>query len=313
MIIINRYYQVTTTTQPSGTLLAAATHSIGNDINVPGGLCFPLGNNKGSIIYYFTSNCNHLGSSQYNCMYEFYDGLSQNCANVQNSVGQYISGQLQTCIVEPATLSVLFTTITSSPTSYWSKTKGISYVSSLNSCSNTPLSYSWESSSCLFQNDDYNGDDDTGTSLLYYCTSEGLVTEQYYGSNCKSKNLLLEETLNGYQIHNKYEPSVYDCALRENQNNITIISTGDSFNIGSIYGQIDCKHKLVLSTATIVCLTFFIPLIFYLICWVVIVKIMKRGDLCIKAFCLDNNNTTISKKDDGLASQEVHNQAINRL
>jgi hypothetical protein len=56
---------------------------------------------------------------------------------------------------------------------------------------------------------------------------------------------------------------------------------------------------------TFVCLTFLTPLIFYLLCWIIIVKVMKRGDLCIKAFCLDNN-----KKDDLLASQEVTNQTI---
>ena len=116
--------------------------------------------------------------------------------------------------------------------------------------------------------------------------------------------MLQEEMYKLLKINN-----LYDCNLYEKTNNITISSTGESFNIGSIYSQFDCKHKPQLSVATIVCLTFFIPLIFYLLCWIIIVKVMKRGDLCIKAFCLDNN-----KKDDGLASQEVTNQTIiNRI
>ena len=71
-----------------------------------------------------------------------------------------------------------------------------------------------------------------------------------------------------------------------------------------LYAQIDCSSKqIVLSITTIVCLTFFIPLIFYLLCWLIIVKVFKRGDICIKALswlCLDGK-----KKNDGLANKEI--------
>jgi len=182
-------------------------------------------------------------------MYEFYDSNSQTCANVNNVKGQYLSSSTETCILQPNILGVTFSTVTTSPTSYWSKSKGIANVYSLNSCT-TPIGYTWESSSCVFQaNDDYT-DDNAGTSILYYCTTKGLVTEQYYGSNCKSKNLMLqEETYKLPKINNLYDYNLY-----EKTNNITISSTGESFNIGSIYSQFDCKHKPQLSYCRNICM-----------------------------------------------------------
>lgn len=157
---------------------------------------------------------------------------------------------------------------------------------------------------------------------------------QYYyhphHENILLKDLLQETISSGIVESGKVSSDIYKCvpnndddAANGGQSRLTIYTNSNSvnycgtetvtYNIGSMYSQIDCSKQRILSTATIVCLTFFIPLIFYLICWVIIVKVMKRGDLCIKAMCLQPQ-----KKDDGgLASQENRGQtdveSINRL
>jgi len=49
----------TSTSQPSGTILAAETvGTIPNSyVNIAGGVCISLDTNKGSVIYYFVNTC----------------------------------------------------------------------------------------------------------------------------------------------------------------------------------------------------------------------------------------------------------------
>lgn len=301
---------------PSGTLLRAQTNipfveTDGNYVGIPGGICFPIGSSKGSVIYYLTSTCPVNGETWYNCAYQFYDPISQTCANVKNIPGTFLGGFPSTCSIssdDDDDAGVLFTTITSAPTSFWSKSKGVAEVTTLSTCDGTPLSYSWNIAQCETSSGG-DGDDvySYESSSLIYCTSQGIQQEYYFGSNCKSKYLL-----NGYytvaSVNNKnFESDVYGCTL-EAKTNITSQSSFPSFSIGPYYQQIDCKKKNVLSTTTIICLTFFIPLIFWILCWFLIVKVFKRGDICIKALCLDN-----SKKNEGLASQEVQIQSTTRI
>lgn len=132
-----------------------------------------------------------------------------------------------------------------------------------------------------------------------YSDTSGYSTNVYscYGNNDDNSGKLDQSNITIYRSTTTTN-SVNNCNSAAIYNN--------TYSIGSLYSQTDCSSTVPgpLSVATIVCLTFFIPLIFYIICWVIIVKIMKRGDLCAKALCLDNNN--IKKNDDnGLSTQEI--------
>ena len=315
-----------TTVQPIGTILYAETGFYGSpsgdddddhfygaygdddtimDENfLPGGVCFPLGNNnnKGSIIYYYIPTCNlNIGTinvTAYNCKYQFYDSNSQTCANVKT--GTQVFGSGKTCFVEYRSKEVIFTTISTFPSLLWGNAKGVTtQLYNSNKCSNNILAYSWQSSSCIYEGGYSDDNDDAGYSTNKLCTSEGIVLDKYYGSGCNSKSLLFEKIRERNSYIANEESDVYSCALHSKQNNITVSPTVGSFNIGSFYQSVDCKHKHVVSLTTAICLTFFIPLIFYILCWVIIVKVMKRGDLCAKALCLEGN-----KKKVDLASQD---------
>ena len=272
--------------------------------------------------------------TNYFCLYQFYDSATQNCANVPSATGIFINsagGTTGSCSQGGTVKQPIadYLSLSSSPTSFWSKSKGITYVTSIGECKGTTVGYSWETSSCQTGS---NPNDDSLSSEEYFCTTDGLKYNYYYGSSCDPKELLYYNTYSGIVSSGKYYDNVYKCesnndddAANGGQSRLTIYTNSNSVNqcgsgavtytIGSLYSQIDCSSKQrILSTATIVCLTFFIPLIFYLICWVVIVKIMKRGDLCIKVFCLQP-----PKKDEGgLANQEIRQsqtdvESINRL
>jgi len=314
-----------TTVQPLGTILYAETGLYlnpdeddygfyGDDDTImdqnflPGGVCFPLGNNnnKGSIIYYYVPTCIYsnfgaINVTAYNCKYQFYDSNSQTCANPTTGTQVFGSFVSATCSVEYRSNDVIFSTISTYPILLWGNAKGITtQLYNSNKCSsNNILAYSYQSSSCIYDGGYSDDNDDAGYSTNEFCTSEGIVLDKYHGSGCKSKSLLFEKIRerNSYIANEK--ANVYSCALLSKQNNITVSPTVGSFNIGSFYQSVDCKHKDVVSLTTAICLTFFIPLIFYILCWVIIVKVMKRGDLCAKALCLEGN-----KKKVDLASQD---------
>jgi len=321
-----------TTVQPLGTILNAYSgfypndgdddyHSGGYDDTIddeyflPGGVCFSLDNinNKGSIIYYYVPICkfplvSNINETHYNCLYQFYDSSSQTCANVNSVTGTVVFGALKTCIKDFSSNTVFFTTISYNPTLLWGNAKGVTtYLYNSNKCGyNNILAYDWQSSSCIYEGGYSDDNDDAGYSTNEFCTSEGIVFDRYYGRNCISKSLLLEKIRKRSSLTSNEESDVYSCALVSQQNNIYVNPTVGSINIGSFYQSVDCKQKHVVSLATAICLTFFIPLIFYILCWVIIVKVLKRGDLCAKALCLEGN-----KKKVDLASQD--SLEVNRL
>ena len=348
LLIDNAKCPTTPFTQPSGNLIQATTSVIQpslcttpinnpsnlgcsctqNEQSIAGGYCYPLttpstGANGGSVMYYYTQTCTINGQTNYFCLYQFFDPATQNCGNVPSATGIFLnSGGADTCIQEGTVKQPIanYLTLTSSPKSFWSKSKGITSATTIGGCKGTAVGYSWQSSTCQTGS---NPSDDSLYSQEYYCTTDGFKMDYYYGSTCSSKNVLEGVTISGIVDNGKYYNDLYKCDLNNDddannggQSRITIYTNSNAvnqcgtgavtYNIGSFYSQMDCSSKQrILSTATIVCLTFFIPLIFYLLVWVIVVKVMKRGDLCIKAMCLNQ------KKDDGLAAQEIRRDVEN--
>jgi len=343
-------------TQPSGNLIEATTsviqpHLCTTPINNPsnlgcscteidqsiaGGYCYSLttpstGANGGSVMYYYDQTCTINGVTNYFCLYQFFDPATQNCGNVQSTTGIFLNSASTTgtCLQEGSVKQPIaaYLSLSSSPTSFWTKSKGITYATTIGGCKGSNVGYTWITSTCQTGG---GPSDDSLSSQEYYCTTDGVKMDYYYGSTCDPKDLLEGYTISGIVTNGKYYNDVYKCGLNNDddansggQSRLTIYTDSTAvnlcgtgavtYNIGSLYSQVDCSSKQrILSTATIVCLTFFIPLIFYLMCWVIIVKVMKRGDLCIKAMCLQ------PKKDDGLAGQEIHQsrtdvENVNRL
>jgi hypothetical protein len=338
-------------TIPSGNVVNAYSYSMlpvcpygphGSNTDVPSGYCFPLtsmsGANKGSVIYYYAPTCGTPPNVNYFCLYQFYDPFTQTCGNAKNVNGIFIGSISSSSICRPyynddgKMTSVSTLTLSSSPPSIWGKTKGITYVTTAGSCGGTILSYSWNPSSC-------QSSDDDDSSNIEYCTTSGLKAEYFYGKTCESKYIMAEYTQSASKSLNTFYSNVYECELSTfNMNgknflqyNLTIfygngnakncyyngINNGynNTYSIGSIYSKIQCSQTKPggLSTATIVCLTFFIPLIFYIICWIIIVKIMKRGDLLSKALCLDDKKKGLATKEVSLQSKTDTENQIQRI
>lgn len=326
-------------TIPSGNIIYAGPAEMlrlcpdNENVNVPAGYCFPLtsisGENKGSVIYYYAPTCGTLPFVNYFCLYQFYDPSTQNCGNAKNVNGIFISSVSSSFVCYPnknnngvntGTISTI--TLSSSPSSLWGNNNGITTVTTANGCEGTIISYDYTASSCV-------SNDDDGTSANQYCTTSGVKYNYYYGTSCNPKNIMVDYTISATKSLNTFYSNPYECELSTADNNgvdvsqynLTIFyNTGNgnsvnscysnsynkTYSIGSFYTKTQCSQSRTntLSTAAIVCLTFFIPLIFYIICWIIIVKIMKRGDLVSKALCLDSN-----KKASGLATKEVSIQS----
>lgn len=202
-------------TQPSGGNLIEATTGIiettlcttpVNDLNnsgcscvetnqpIPMGYCYPLttstGSNGGSVIYYYAQTCTIGSVTEYFCLYQFYDSSTQNCANVKSVTGIYLNsaGTTGTCFQEGTVKQPIanYLTLSSSPSSYWTKLKGITSVTSIGGCKGTVVGYNWASTTCQ-NGGNGNGVDDYQSSVEYYCTTDGLKYDYFYGSTCNKK------------------------------------------------------------------------------------------------------------------------------
>jgi len=126
-----------------------------NAQSIPAGYCFSLttqstGANGGSVMYYYTQTCTINGVTNYFCQYQFYDSATQNCGNVPTTTGIFLNSASTdgTCLQEGTVKQPManYLTLTSSPKSFWSKSKGITYATTIGGCKGENVGYSWQTS-----------------------------------------------------------------------------------------------------------------------------------------------------------------------
>jgi hypothetical protein len=161
--------------QPSGNIIQATTSIIQSSLcttpinnpsnlgcyctqnaqSIPAGYCFSLttqstGANGGSVMYYYTQTCTINGVTNYFCQYQFYDSATQNCGNVPTTTGIFLNSASTdgTCLQEGTVKQPManYLTLTSSPKSFWSKSKGITYATTIGGCKGENVGYSWQTS-----------------------------------------------------------------------------------------------------------------------------------------------------------------------